>query len=89
MQTSPLDGLHDIIVTSAATKITRDAPSYLIFRRVRIFFQQFYRSHHNSRSTETTVKGMILLESFLKWMQAIISKETFYRRNLFSIDLSG
>jgi len=71
----------------APAQVIRHASNDLGFGRLRISQQQIISIENHTRRAETALKGIVLCERFLNWMQLPILSQPFNGKDLFSFNV--
>src|SRR5260370_35961016 len=86
---SVLYSLDDIHIAGAAAQIARDAHTDFMFCRASIALQTSQARHHHAWGTVPTLQSMLLLKTFLQWMQFVVLFQALDTHNLPSIRRRG
>src|SRR5688572_3374016 len=80
-------GSENLVVVGAAAEISGDPVGKLFARRVRIYFQESNRRHHEPRHAERALEPLLVNDRLLHGMQGAVRRlEPFDRDHLFPTD---
>jgi hypothetical protein len=82
-------GFYDLVVSRAATEMTREDLFHLFSRWMGIPFQKRLRRHQDSRSAKTALDRSVIDERLLQWMERFPTSEAFDRLDLSPFDLES
>src|SRR5215831_20145163 len=78
----PHDGAYDTVVAAAATQIAGERPANLGFGRLRIALEQVGRRNDHAAGAIAAMRGLLVDEGLLQWMQLVEGAEPLQRGDL-------
>ena len=83
------DRLHDLLIATAAAKITCQVIANLLLRRLVAFVEQRFRAENKSRSAVAALQRAELHEGILQRMKLAVSAQSFHGQNFATVGVDG
>jgi len=82
-----LNGLDNVVISSAAAKVTFQGVSNLGLGRIRIALEKLHGGEDHAWGAKATLKAMFFPESFLNWMELSVGCQALDRHDACPISL--
>src|SRR5215212_1306402 len=82
-----LDGLHDVLVSGAAAKISLETLTDLLLRCVRLLLEEAYGGHDHTRRAVAALEPMRLVKGLLHGVPQPVLHDALHRRDLVPVGL--